>query len=92
MMTAIEKTLESFKKNVSDLTDDNNLTYVNKHGETITFKVNDKGTAFYNHTDMHEENEFYPTETKMFVMLDEDEKAIIHLYEAMVIIQKKYKL
>ncbi len=91
-MTAIEKTLESFKKNVSELTDDNNLTYVNKHGETITFKVNDKGIAFYNHTDMHEENEFYPTETKMFVMLDEDEKAIIHLYEAMVIIQKKYKL
>lgn len=90
--TAIDRTLETYKKNVSELTNDNNLSYVNRFGETITFKVDDKGTPFYNHTDIHKENEFFPTETKIFVVLDEDEKAIFHLYETMALIQRKHKI
>jgi hypothetical protein len=90
--TEMEKVAETHKKNVSELTNDNNLSYVNKFGETMTFKVDDKGTPFYNHTDIHKENEFYPTYTKMIVVLDEDEKAIFHLFETMALIQKRHKI
>jgi hypothetical protein len=91
LQTAIDRTLESYKKNVSELTNDNNLSYVNRFGETITFKVDGKGEPFYNHTDIHEEDEFYPTETKIFVVLGEDEKIIFQLYEVMAIIQQRFK-
>ena len=92
MIPVIDKALNSFKKDVSEMTNDINLSYTNRFNEIITFKVDKNGTPFYNHTDMHKENEFFPTETKPFVVLDEDEKAIFHLFETMAIIQKKYKI
>jgi hypothetical protein len=91
-MISLDKAVQAYKKDIADLTNNNNLTYINRFGETITFKVDSNGTPFYNHTDIHTENEFFPTETKMFVVLDEDEKAIFHLFETMALIQKKYKI
>ena len=92
MFNELEKIAKAYKKDIAELTNDINLSYVNKYGETITFKVDDSGTPFYNHTDIHKENEFVPTYTKMIVVLDEDEKAIFNLFETMAYLQKKNKL
>jgi hypothetical protein len=92
MFKEMEIIAQSYKKDIAELTNDINLSYVNKYGETITFKVDDSGTPFYNHTDIHKANEFIPTYTKMIVVLDEDEKAIFNLFETMAYLQKKNKL
>jgi hypothetical protein len=87
---AIERALKTSMKNVSDLTDNLNLSYENKFGETISFKVDEHGNAYYNHSDIHStEFEFYPTETRHFVVLDADEKEIFNLFETMAYIQRK---
>lgn len=92
MKGPIEKALDKFIKNRFDLTDDLNLSFNNIHGETITMKVDDKGNAFYNHSDIHEnEDDFYPIEAKAFVVLEANERAIMNLYETMVFVFKQNK-
>ena len=67
------------------LSNDLTLSYINNFGETITFKLNSKGIPYFNHTDIHEEGEFVPTEVSTFYVLDNDEKAILKSFEIMAL-------
>jgi hypothetical protein len=88
-MTITDKVISNYKKLSNELTGKSTLTYVNKFGETLTFLTNEQGSPYINHTDIHEEGEFYPTDVKMFWVLDDDEKAVIHLFETICIISQK---
>lgn len=92
VMSITEKVISNYKKSSEELTGKITFTYVNKFGETLTFLTDEKSTPYINHTDIHNEGEFYPTEIKMFWVLDDCEKAIIHLFETICIISKKDKV
>jgi len=87
-----EKVLSTHKSSSDKLTGKLTLIYVNQFGETITFLTNENGLPYMNHTDIHSKDEFYPTEAKMFWVLDDCEQAIIHLFETICIISKKDKI
>jgi len=75
----------------SELTNKLNLSFENKFGEIITFKVDNNGKPYFNHSDIHD-SEFEPTEKRYMYVLDEDEKSIFNLFETMAFIQKLTKI
>lgn len=90
VLTAIEKAIEAQRVSGADLSDKIGLEFVNKFGEKMTLKVHEKwGGVFFNHTDIHEEDAYYPKAVIDFgVVLDSDEKQVINLFSTLVYIQR----
>jgi len=87
--TIIQRTLHKYKKNVSELSSDIKLSFKNKEGDVVIFMVTEKGDPYFNHSDIHKINAFYPTETSILNILSEDEKQFINLFETMCFIKRK---
>ncbi len=90
VLTAIEKAIEAQRVSGADLSDKIGLEFVNKFGEKMTLKVHEKwGGVYFNHTDIHEEDVYYPKEVIDFgFVLDSDEKQVINLFSTLAYIQR----
>lgn len=90
----IDGFLETQKKDVAQLKDDLETKYTNEFGEVITFKVDENGSPYFNHTDFMGEGEYYPTSARVFFVLDEEELVAFNLFDCLALnrkIQYKFK-
>ena len=90
LSTAIEKAIESERVSSDKLSDKISLEFINKFGEKMTLKTHEKwGGVYFNHTDIHEDDTYYPKAVIDFgVLLDSDEKQVINLFSTLLYIQK----